>query len=136
MPIELERVVIFDGVCKLCAHSVTFILAHERDQMIRFAAAQSPAGGELLRELGFDPNAVKTFVFVKGGKVFVRSDAALEIARHLRGPWRLLVVLRVIPRVLRDWFYDLVARNRYRWVGRLDSCVVPTPELRARFIDG
>ena len=135
MGVEVDSVVIFDGVCNLCAHSVTFILAHERDQAIRFAAAQSPAGCELLSKLRFDPKNITTFVFIKNGKVFVRSDAALEIARHLRLPWRMLGVVQVVPRVLRDWLYDVVARNRYRWFGRLESCIVPTAELRTRFID-
>ena len=97
MRVEVDSAVIFDGMCNLCAHSVTFILGHERDHVIRFAAIQSPAGCALLRKLDFDPKDVKTFVFVKNGRVFIRSDAALEIARHLRLPWRMLGVVRVVP---------------------------------------
>lgn len=88
---------VFDGVCKLCARSVNFILAHERDKVIRFTAMQSASGQALLRRFGFDPQNAVTFVFIKGGKAHVRSDAALEIARHLRLPWRMLRVLRVVP---------------------------------------
>lgn len=126
---------VFDGVCKLCARCVNFILAHERDDVIRFAAMQSVSGQALLRRFGFDPQNVVTFVFIKGGTVHVRSDAALEIARHLRLPWRMLSVLRLVPRRLRDSLYDLVARNRYRWFGKRERCFVPSPQLRSRFID-
>jgi predicted DCC family thiol-disulfide oxidoreductase YuxK len=135
LTMDAQHVVVFDGACNLCAHSVTFILAHERDSAIRFAAAQSAAGRELLREFGLDPDNVATFVFVKGGTAYVRSDAALEVAQHLRSPWRMLRVLRFVPRRLRDSVYDIIARNRYRWFGKRESCIVPTPELRSRFID-
>ena len=106
------------------------------DNLIRFTAVQSASGRELLREFGFDPQNVVTFVFIKGGTVYVRSDAVLEIAHHLLLPWRMLRVFRVVPRRLRDSIYDLVARNRYRWFGKRLSCLVPTPQLRSRFIDG
>jgi predicted DCC family thiol-disulfide oxidoreductase YuxK len=134
MTVGIDNVVIFDGICKLCAHSVRFILANERDHVIRFAAMQSPSGQELLHRLGFNQQNVTTFVFVKGGAIHVRSDAALEVARHLRLPWRVLRVLGAVPRPLRDCLYDAVTRNRYRWFGKLESCIVPSPELRARFI--
>jgi predicted DCC family thiol-disulfide oxidoreductase YuxK len=132
---DAEQIVVFDGVCCLCAHGLKFLLAHERDHVLRFAAAQSAAGRELLRRHGFDPQDLKTFVFIKEGVVYVRSDGALEVARHLRLPWRMFRLLRLLPRRLRDSIYDLVARNRYRWFGKQESCIVPSPELRSRFID-
>jgi predicted DCC family thiol-disulfide oxidoreductase YuxK len=122
-------------VCNLCSHAVDFILAHERDQVIRFAAAQSAAGQDLLRKHGFDAEDLTTLVFIKGGMVHVRSDAALEVARHLRLPWRMLRGFRLVPRPFRDAVYGLVARNRYRWFGKRESCRAPTPGLRSRFID-
>ena len=131
-----RHVVIFDGVCNLCAHGVSFILAHERDHLIQFAAAQSAPGRELLVRLGFDPQNLTTVVFIKGGVAYVRSDAAIEVAQHLRLPWRMCRVLRFVPRRFRDAIYDLVALSRYRWFGMRESCIVPTPELRSRFIDG
>jgi predicted DCC family thiol-disulfide oxidoreductase YuxK len=131
----LDNVVIFDGVCNLCAHSVRFILAHESGPVLRFTPLQSPAGARLMRDFGFDPADVKTFVLVAAGRAHVKSDAAIQISRHLRGAWKLLGAIRVIPRPVRDWAYDVVARNRYRWFGRFDTCMVPTPELRARFIE-
>ena len=135
MAVDARNVVVFDGVCNLCAHSVAFILAHERDNAIQFAAAQSTAGRELLSEFGLDPANLSTFVFIEGGVAHVRSDAGLEVARHLRVPWRLLRVLRILPRPFRDSIYDLVAKHRYRWFGKRESCSVATAELRSRFID-
>jgi predicted DCC family thiol-disulfide oxidoreductase YuxK len=130
-----QGIVVFDGMCNLCVRSVRFILAHERDHRLRFAAAQSPAGRELLRWHGLDPEAIPSLVLVSGGQVRVRSAAALEIADHLRRPWRWVRPFRVVPRRLRDVLYDLVSRNRYRWFGRRDSCLLPTPELASRFLD-
>jgi predicted DCC family thiol-disulfide oxidoreductase YuxK len=126
--------VIFDGVCNLCARSVQFILKHETEPRFRFAPVQSPAGARLLNEHGFDCADVTTFVLVSGGKVYTRSSAALRITRHLKGPWKLVRALWLIPRPLRDWMYDVVARNRYRWFGKTDACMVPTPGLQARFL--
>ncbi len=136
MTTDARCFVVFDGVCNLCAYSVRFILAHERDHLIQFAAAQSAAGRELLREFAIDPDSLATFIFVEGGTAHVRSDAALALSQHLRLPWRILRILRIVPRRLRDSAYDVIARNRYRWFGKRESCVVPTAELWSRFLDG
>ncbi len=130
-----NNIVVFDGVCSLCVRSVRFILAHERDATLRFAPLQSAAGARLMRQFGFEPDNAKTFVLIADNKAYVKSDAAIRIARYFRGAWRLLAVVRLVPRPLRDWVYDSVARNRYHWFGRLDACVVPSPELKARFIE-
>ena len=127
-------VVIFDGVCNLCAHSVRFILKHEARPILQFVPLQSSAGARLMREFGFSPEDVKTFVLVSGGRSYVKSDAAIRVASHFRGAWKLLGAIRIFPRSVRDWAYDVVARNRYRWFGRTESCMVPAPEVRARFI--
>jgi predicted DCC family thiol-disulfide oxidoreductase YuxK len=132
---ETRPLVVFDGVCNLCVGSVKFILAHEASDSLQFASIQSPHGSRLVRELGFDPADAKTFVFVEDGVAFVRSDAALRLARHLRWPWRGLTAFRVIPRPLRNWVYNLVAANRYRWFGRAEACMVPTPALKRRFVE-
>lgn len=131
----VSDVVVFDGLCKLCAASVIFILEREAGQALRFTPLQSPAGRRLMRELGFDAADAKTFVLIADGKAYVKSDAAIRAARYLRGSWKLLGLIRWIPRPIRDWVYDLVARNRYRWFGRLDACMAPTPRIKARFIE-
>jgi predicted DCC family thiol-disulfide oxidoreductase YuxK len=89
----------------------------------------------LMQEFGIDPTQMKTFVVIADGRAYVRSDAAIRVARLLRGAWKLLSMLKIIPRPIRDYAYDVVARNRYRWFGRHDACIVPTPELGKRFID-
>ena len=128
-------VVLFDGVCNLCNGAVQFIIDRDPQAHFRFAAQQSEPGAALLarvgRPLSGEPD---TIVLVEGGRVYERSDAALRIARRLSGAWRLLALLRVVPRPLRDAVYGLVARSRYRVFGRSAECRVPTPELRARFL--
>lgn len=135
MPPTPDNIVVFDGVCKLCAYSVRFILEHERDHVLRFTPLQSAAGAKLLRQFGLDPAQTTTVVLFVDGNPYLRSDAAIRLARHLRGAWRLLALLKILPRPIRDWGYDVVARYRYRWFGRLDSCLPPIPGLSARFID-
>ncbi len=132
---ELNDVVIFDGVCNLCARSVKFILDHEVAPVLRFTPLQSPAGVRHLRELGFDPADAKTFVLIVDGKAYVKSEAAIRLANYLRGAWKLIGAIRIIPRTIRDWMYDVVARNRYRWFGRVDACITPTADLRVRFVE-
>jgi predicted DCC family thiol-disulfide oxidoreductase YuxK len=126
-------IVIFDGVCNLCARSVQFILRHESEPRFQFSPVQSAAGARILDAHGFSAADVDTFVLASEGKVYTRSTAALRIARHFKGAWRLLLVLWVVPRPVRDALYNFVARNRYSWYGKSDSCMVPTPELSARF---
>jgi len=87
-----------------------------------------------MRELGIDPSDAGTFVVISGGEAFTRSDAAIRLTQHLRGGWKVLRVLGVLPRPMRDWAYGIVARNRYRWFGRFDQCMVPSSEIRDRFI--
>ena len=130
----VDNLVIFDGVCNLCAHSVKFILDHEAGQTLRFTPLQSPAGARFMRELGLDPGDAKTIVLIADGRPYMRSDAAIRISQYFDGAWKLLGMIRIVPRPIRDWAYDIVARNRYRWFGRFDTCMVPTPQLKARFI--
>ena len=130
----MTDIVIFDGVCNLCARSVQFILRHESEPRFQFSPVQSAAGARLLTAHGYSAANVATFVFLSEGKVYTRSTAALRIARHFKGPWQLLRALWIVPRPLRDLLYDLVARNRYSWFGKADSCLIPTPELSARFL--
>jgi predicted DCC family thiol-disulfide oxidoreductase YuxK len=132
---DLNDIVIFDGVCTLCAHSIRFILNHEANQTLRFAPLQSMAGARLMREVGFDPDDAKTIVLLANGEVDVKSDAAIRILGYFRWPWTLLRVIRIIPRPIRDGVYDLIARKRYQWFGRFETCMLPDAKLRARFID-
>lgn len=127
-------VVLFDGVCHLCNGFVDFAMARDPHGRLRFGALQSEAGQRTLREAGVDAPPLSTLVVVDGGKAYVRSDAALRALRHLRLPWPLLYAGVVVPRPLRDAVYAFVAARRYRWFGRSDTCRLPSPEEKSRFV--
>jgi predicted DCC family thiol-disulfide oxidoreductase YuxK len=129
--------ILFDGVCNLCNASVQLVIRRDPRARFRFAPLGSDAANEVLRGAGAGNPPVPlpdSILLVQGGRVFTRSGAVLRIARGLRFPWPLLYAFIVVPRPLRDWAYSVVARNRYRWFGKRDSCMMPTPELRSRFL--
>lgn len=127
---------LFDGVCHVCHRSVKFVLRHERRPWVLFAALQSDTGRALLRELQLPPGYLDSLVFIEDRRLFTHSEAALRLARHLRAPWSWsAALLRIVPRAVRDAIYTWIARHRYRWFGRdEEACLVPAPELRARFL--
>jgi len=126
-------VLLFDGVCTLCNGVVHFVIDRDPSGRFQFAALQSDAGRRLLS--GLPQPLPDSFVLFENGRVFTRSAAALRIARGLPFPWPVAWALIIVPRPVRDWAYDVVARHRYRWFGRRDTCMVPTLEQRARFLD-
>ncbi len=128
-------ILLFDGVCNFCAWSVRFIIDRDPGQIFRFASLQSDTGRRLLVEQGLNPDAIDSVVLIEDGKAWCESDAALRVCRHLRWPWNWFWPLRCLPRFLRDAIYRLIARNRYRWFGKMEACMVPTAEMRARFLD-
>lgn len=134
-PPEHHAVIFFDGVCNLCNSSVNFIIDRDPNGYFRFAALQSDAAARRLPAHGITPEALESLVLLEDGACYRRSSAALRIARRLGGAWPLLYVFVLVPRPLRDAVYDWIAAHRYRWFGRRDTCRVPTPELRARFLD-
>ena len=129
-----HHIIIFDGVCNLCNGSVNFILARDPHEKFRFSPVQSAFSDELLSKHGLSGNGDDSFLLVKNGKAYLRSDAALEISKEMSGLWSLLGILRIVPRPLRDALYNLVARNRYKLFGKKELCMVPTPALMRRFI--
>jgi predicted DCC family thiol-disulfide oxidoreductase YuxK len=128
-------IVLYDGVCGLCDRSVQLILRNDRRGRFRFAALQSESGRALLEKFGLSPEALDSVVLVQGGRAWRKSRAALRVARRMDAPWPLLWPLIVIPSPVADFFYDLLARNRYRIFGKLDACMIPPPEVRARFLE-
>src|SRR5436190_2185873 len=123
-------VVLFDGVCNLCNQSVQFIIRRDPKQEFHFSTLQSNFAREQLVEHGLDPNRLHSVIVIDRGNTHQRSRAALEIARRLSGLWPLLYVFIIISPFIRDWAYDFVAANRYKWFGKKDHCMIPTPELR------
>ena len=134
MEAPANPIVLFDGVCNLCSRSVQMILRHDRKARFRFASLQSPLGEKLRNDLGIDREKVDSVILVEGGRWYKESDAALRIANGLGGLWKAFGIFRLVPRPIRDAAYRLIARNRYRWFGKTETCWVPTPELRGRFL--
>jgi predicted DCC family thiol-disulfide oxidoreductase YuxK len=131
----MPSIVLFDGVCALCNGFVQFVIARDPRGRFRFGALQSASARRVLELHDAPAPFPDTIALVEDGRIFTRSTAALRIARHLTFPWPLAFALIVVPRALRDGIYALVAGHRYQWFGRRDHCMVPSPALRARFID-
>ena len=128
--------VVFDSDCILCSHWVRFLLRHDRTERICFASSRKPAGQKLAQDFGLAPQDLDlTYLVIRDGNALTKSDATLALLGELHAPWRWLAVLKLIPRPLRDQLYDLVARNRLRWFGEEQDCLLPTPEQRRRFLD-
>ena len=125
---------LFDGVCNFCSGSVRMALALDREGALRFTPLQSPYGRQLALEAGLDPDAPNTFLFFDHGRPLAASDAVLGLIARLPAPWRWFTVLRIVPKPVRDGAYAWIARNRYRLLGKRETCMVPTPAVRARFI--
>jgi len=128
-------VILFDGVCNLCSGWVHFAIARDPAANLRFATIQTAHGQDFLRRRGLPTDRFETFYLIDGGRVFEKSTGFLRMLGYLRWPWPLLKAMRIVPRPLRDWLYDRIARNRYRLFGRRQTCLVPTAEIIDRFLD-
>jgi predicted DCC family thiol-disulfide oxidoreductase YuxK len=129
----VEKIILFDGVCNLCSSTVQFVIRHNKNEELKFASLQSEFGQLQRNKFKLSPE-VRTIVFIKHGKIFLRSDAVLEIAEELNGLYPNLKVLKIFPTSLRDAIYNFIAKNRYQWFGKKEQCWIPTPELANRFI--
>ncbi|WP_042355850.1 thiol-disulfide oxidoreductase DCC family protein [Bacillus rubiinfantis] len=130
----MKRIIIFDGVCNLCDHSVQFILKHDPTESFLFASLQGETGKRLQEKHRIRPDS-DSFILIEGEKYYMESTAALKVCRKLSGGWKLISVLLIIPRPIRDAAYRVIARNRYNWFGKKESCLVPKPEWKSRFLD-
>jgi predicted DCC family thiol-disulfide oxidoreductase YuxK len=131
----IKKIVLFDGVCNLCNHGVQFIIKRDKKKQFLFASLQGKRGNELLRKFNLTDSILNSFILIDGDKVYTRSTAALRVAKKLRGGWKLLYGLMIVPRFIRNVVYNIIAKNRYKWFGKKDECMVPGPELRERFLD-
>lgn len=127
-------VILFDGVCNFCNGVVNFTIRQDKKGVFRFAALQSPAGQQLLKQYGLPTHAFDSFILIDKGKAYKSSTAGLKLYSGLPWYWRWTQVFWVVPRFLRDAVYNTIARNRYKWFGRQEQCMVPTQELRNRFL--
>ncbi|MEM6734843.1 MAG: DCC1-like thiol-disulfide oxidoreductase family protein [Bacteroidota bacterium] len=128
-------ILFFDGVCNLCNDSVKFVIRHDKNDFFRFASLQSHTAKELLPEHLTKENDLQGIVLLKNRELYEKSTAALLVAKKLSGLWPILYVFIIIPKPIRDKIYDFIARNRYRWFGKKDQCMIPSPEMKLRFID-
>jgi predicted DCC family thiol-disulfide oxidoreductase YuxK len=139
-PTAGAHLVLYDGVCGLCSRLLRFLLRRDRRRVFSFASLQSDVGQSIVERSGANPGELTSFYVVAdyrtgAPRLFTKGDAALFVAGALGWPWRLALLMHVVPRFIRDRLYDVVARNRYRLFGRFDRCLVPTPEFKSRFVD-
>jgi predicted DCC family thiol-disulfide oxidoreductase YuxK len=127
-------IILFDGVCNLCHGAILFLIKRDKNNRFKFAPLESTIGKELLLKHQIDPSKIDSIILVRGESAFIKSRAALHITTHLNGLWPLLYSLIIIPRFISDAAYDFIAKNRYRWFGKKDSCMIPTQELKSKFL--
>jgi predicted DCC family thiol-disulfide oxidoreductase YuxK len=133
--LKQHKIILFDGVCNLCNGSVTFILQREKESVFQFASIQSEAGRGLLEWCGLPKDYNQAVILIDRGKIFLGSTAALKIGKTLKFPWSILSYAGlIIPKLIRDWVYNQIAQHRYQWFGKKEVCMVPTPNLKARFL--
>ncbi|TCK69264.1 putative DCC family thiol-disulfide oxidoreductase YuxK [Winogradskyella wandonensis] len=132
-----KQLILFDGICNLCNSSVLYVIKRDKNNKFLFAPLQSAIGEAIINEFNIDTNQTDSILLYNPSeqKIFSKSTAALKIAKDLTFPIKLLSVFLVFPSVLRNWFYNYIAKNRYKWYGKRESCMIPTPELKAKFLD-
>ena len=132
---DQQHIILFDGVCNLCNAAVQFVIRHDKSEQFIFASLQSDTGKRILSEHSLPESDLKSFILVEENKVYTRSSAALRVAKKLNGILPALYVFMLVPSFIRDGVYNLIAKNRYKWFGRKDECLLPSPELKARFLN-
>lgn len=130
-----DKVILFDGVCKLCNSWSGFIIKHDTKRVFKLANVQSEAGARLLNHFGYPTDAFATMLYLEGNSCFEKSDAFLRIVGQLGAPWKHLRHLSFIPKSIRDWLYDRIALNRYKLFGKYDHCILPQPDHINRFLE-
>ena len=131
-----KKIIVFDGLCNLCDSAVQFVVKHDDRDIFRFVPIQSSLGQEIIKHIGIHDKNIDSVILYEPGKAyFYKSDAALEIAKSLGGIFHFGTIFRIIPVGIRNMLYDFIARNRYRWYGKKEFCLLPTPALRAKFLE-
>ena len=135
LPLD-KKIILFDGVCNLCENSVQYVIKHDKKDLFRFVALQSDLGQKILKHIGINSAHIDSIVLYQPGVAyFYKSTAAIEIAKGLSGFFSMASIFRILPSGLRDTIYDYVATNRYKWYGKKESCLLPTPELMSKFLE-
>lgn len=130
-----KKIILFDGVCNLCDSSIQFIIKHDKKDLFRFVALQSEIGMEIIKHIGVDTSKIDSILLYEPGKAYYyKSEAALKIAKELGGIYTAISWFGILPKFLTNSVYDYIAKNRYKWYGKKDACMIPTPELKAKFL--
>jgi predicted DCC family thiol-disulfide oxidoreductase YuxK len=127
-------VILFDGICNFCNSTINFIIQRDKNKLIRFAPLQSEAGRQLLAAFNLSTTEFHSFIYIENGKVFTESTAALRVCKKLTALWPLLYGFIIVPKFIRNGIYKWIAKNRYKWFGQKDQCMIPSPEIRNRFL--
>lgn len=127
-------ILLFDGVCNLCDGFVQFAIKRDKASVFRFAPLQSETGRTLIRHFNLNEDVLNTVILIENGTIHIKSAVALRMARRIGGAWTLAYPFIILPKFIRDNLYDFIAKNRYRWFGQKDACMIPTPEVRERFL--
>lgn len=131
-----KKLILFDGICNLCNSSINYVIKHDKDDVFMFAPLQSKVGKKIINDHNIDASKTDSIILYEHSKgVSFKSTAALKIASRLGFPRNLMAIFYVIPAFIRNWVYDYIAKNRYNWFGKQDACMIPTPELRKKFIE-
>ncbi len=130
-----KKIIVFDGVCNLCDSAVQFVIQHDKKDVFRFVALQSELGIEILKHIGINPKNIDSIILYEPGiAYYYKSSAALEIAKSLGGFFHFGTIFRIIPTGISNQLYDYIAKNRYKWYGKKESCMIPTKELQSKFL--
>ncbi len=130
-----KKIILFDGVCNLCDATVQFIIKHDKKDVFRFVALQSDIGQEIIKYIGIDTSKTDSIILYEPGQAYYyKAEAALKIAGELGGVYSLMGPFSILPKWLNNKVYDYVARNRYKWYGKKNECMIPTPEMKAKFL--
>ncbi|MEJ1221810.1 thiol-disulfide oxidoreductase DCC family protein [Sediminicola sp. 1XM1-17] len=133
---ENKKIILFDGVCNLCNGAIQFIIKHDKHDQFRYAPLQSATGMKYLQQRHIDTTNIDSIILIEPGVAYyTKATAALKIGQDFGGAWKLLQVLEWIPVSISNFVYDIVAKNRYKWFGKKEDCMIPTPELKAKFLD-
>ena len=130
-----KSIILFDGVCNVCNGFVNFLIPRDSKNKFQFGSLQSLKVKELLKQYHYDANDISTVILIENNKLYPQSTAVLKIFRQMNGAWPWLYAFIIVPKPIRDFVYQLIARNRYKLFGKKDACMIPTPELKAKFID-
>lgn len=129
-----HSIILFDGVCNLCNNSINFVIKRDKSNLFKFTALQEAPGIALLKQYGINTLDIDSIILIENGKAFTKSAAALRVAKGLSGGWPVLYGFIIIPKWIRNAVYDYIAKNRYKWYGKKDSCMIPTPDLKNKFL--